>query len=402
MNEESKEPIENVSTRKIYFKIIVAIVLVMAAAMGTIRGIMLLSDASKEGILGRVSQAQAALPQIVQEPQELVMFFGSSMTHAGFSARQFDREVNAQGKNIKSFNFGFGGLNPYFQDFLSRRIREEFEGNDKKLKLALIEFNPFQTSQTRWSRAKSTVDSFLTMLASDEELLEIAREDITRGIRLFNIKYIRGDISAEMVTSYYGRGMFPAERPQRFEDDEATLENRRKLGKEMGELFDKEYPDFKGEDWFYDWQGAGTIPEERSARTLQVFSEYYETVRTDARMKNDRLSRIRTADILEMHFEPLLVESFIQIVKNFQSVSERVEVVMLPRNTQWIHYTDEGKIRLAKAIKEIEEQTGITIVSHQDLNAMNPNMFSDTTHLARYSGDVAYTNFLVKEYAKGL
>ena len=390
------------TSRKIFLKITLAITLGMGLSVVILRGFLELNEANKEGILGRVIQAQNALPEIVKEPQELVMFFGSSMTRAGFSARIFDRNVNAMGNNIKSFNFGFGGLNPYFQDFLSRRIAESFIDNDRRLKLALIEFNPFQPTQARWKRAKSTVDSFLTMLATDRELFDIAKTDITRGIRLFTIKYIRNDISAEMITSYYGREMFPSTITEVFKDDEETIAAARKIGAELSELFEKEYPEFRGEEWYYPWQGAGTIPEERSEHTLQLFSDYYKVTQTEAVMKNDRLGRIRSADIEDMHFEPLLIESFIQIVKNFQQFSDKVEVVMLPRNTRWIHYSDEGKARLAEAIKQIEKATGVTVVSHQALKEVKPEMFRDSTHLARYTGDIAYTNFLVKQYAKDL
>ncbi len=390
------------TSRKTFLKITLAITLGMGLSIVILRGFLELNEANKEGILGRVIQAQNALPKMVKEPQDLVMFFGSSMTRAGFSARVFDRNINAMGNNIKSFNYGFGGLNPYFQDFLSRRIAESFIDDDRRLKLALIEFNPFQTTQTRWNRAKFTVDSFLTMLATDKELFDIAKSDVTRGVRLFNIKYLRNDISAEMITSFYGQEMFPSKRTEVFEDDEETVAAAREIGAELSELFEKEYPDFQGEEWYYPWQGAGTIPEERSEHTLQLFQDYYKVTQTEAAMKNDRLSRIRTADIEEMHFEPLLIESFIRIVKNFQRFSDKVEVVMLPRNTRWIHYSDEGKLRLADTIKQIELATGITIVSHQELEEVNPDMFLDSTHLARYTGDIAYTDFLVKQYAKDL
>lgn len=393
---------KTMTSRKIFSKIALSIFAGMALSMLLVRIILDLQDANKQGIMGRVAQAQEALPKIIAEPDELVMFFGSSMTRAGFSARQFDRELKKTGKTVKSFNFGFGGLNPYFQDLLSRRIADDFTANDRKLKLALIEFNPFQTTQTRWNRAKSTVDSFLTMLASDAEIWEIAKQDLTRGIRLFNIKYIRNDISAEMITSYYGRAIFPPQRRDVFKDDEETVAAARELGKQIGEMFKKEYPDYNGEDWYYPWQGAGTIPEERSEETLKLFEEYYQLAFTEAEMKNDRLSRIRNADIEDMNFEPLLIESFINIVKNFQQFSDKVEVIMLPRNTRWIHYTEGGKKRLAETVKKIEDATGITIRNHQDLEVINPDMFRDTTHLARYRGDIAYTDFLIKEYGNSL
>ncbi|WP_198555503.1 hypothetical protein [Colwellia sp. 75C3] len=119
-------------------------------------------------------------------------------------------------------------------------------------------------------------------------------------------------------------------------------------------------------------------------------------------MKNDRLSRIKSADIEELHFEPLLVESFIGIVKNFQRFSDNVEVVMLPKNSRYIHYTPEAKVRLAKAIKQIEQATGIKIKDHQDIKEVNADMYRDTTHLSRYRGDIAYTDFLLQQYAKVL
>jgi len=388
--------------RRVFIKITLAIVFGMMAAMGLVRILLDANGANKEGVLGRVLQAKAAIPKIIAEPNDLVMFYGSSITRAGFSPRKFDRDLKAMGKNITSFNFGFGGLNPYYQDLLSRRIAEQFIEEDRKIKLALIEFNPFQTTTARWNRAQFTVDSFITMLSNDEELWQILREDLSRGIHLFNIKYIRNHVSAEMVTSYYSRELFPPQSGQKFKDDEETIAARQNLGKQLTAAFKQEYPNYSGEDWYYPWQGAGTIPQERSAETLAIFDDYYAVTQTDAQMKNDRLSRIRSADIEELHFEPLLVESFIGIIKNFQRFSDKVEVVMLPKNSRYIHYTLEAKTRLAQAIKEIEQATGIKIKNHQDIKEVTADMYRDTTHLSRYRGDIAYTDFLLKEYANVL
>lgn len=388
--------------QKSYGKQVLALGLAMLAAMLLVRVILLSMGASAQGILGRVTESREALIRVVKEPNELVMFYGSSMTQAGFSPRQFDAELAKMGKDITSFNYGFGGLNPFFQDYLSRRIADQFENNDRRLKLAMIEFNPFQTTSVRWNRAESVVDSFLTLLASDEELFELAKQDITRGVRLFNIKYLRGGVSAEMVTSFFGREMFPADRGERLRDDKETVDEIRRLGRVLNEQFEKDYPDYVDADWSYEWKGAGTIPSERSAETLALFEEYYNISFTDNRMKNDRQNRIRTADIEELRFEPLLVESFIEIVKNFQRVSDNVEVIMLPKNSKWIKTTPEAEARLASVIAQIEDATGIKIRNHQSIPQITPDMYRDTTHLARYRGDIAYTDYLLKEYADQL
>ncbi len=390
------------SSQKIYAKTVLALGFCMAAAISLINLVLIANDVNKQGIMARVAEAQAALPKIINEPNDLVMFFGSSMTRAGFSPRQFDKSLALQGKDVTSFNFGFGGLNPYFQDLLSRRIAEKFDQSNRRLKLVMIEFNPFQTTQTRWNRAAPIVDSFTTMLASNSELFEIAKNDITRGARLFNIRYVRNNISAEMITSFYGRAIFPQQRAEEFKDDEEIVAERRRLGKLLNEQFEKEYPDHVDAEWVYSWQGGGTIPEERSPETLAIFEQYYAVAHTDARMKNYRLGRIRSADIEELNFEPLLVEHFINIVKNLQGISDNVEVIMLPKNSKWIHNTPAAKKRLAEVVSQIEKATGVAIKNHQDIPEITPDMYRDATHLARYRGDVPYTNYLIKEFAKHL
>jgi hypothetical protein len=388
--------------RIVYAKIIFAIALCASTTVAVMHGFLSVVDAKSGGVFSRTTLARDALTQIINEPNDLVIFYGSSMTRAGFSPRKFDKDLKEKGKNVKSFNFGFGGLNPYFQDFLSRRIKDEFQQQDRKLKLAMIEFNPFQTTKTRWNRAVPVVDSFLSMLANDSELLEIAKQDITRGILLFNIKYLRDNLSSEIITSSVGREIFPPYQWEQFKDSEETKNARREISNKVNKLFEEDYPDLNYQDWMYTWQGAGTIPEERSEKTLKAFDVYYPLIQTDAQMKNDRLSRIRSADIEELHFEPLLVESFIQTVKNFQQFSNHVEVIMLPRNTKWISNTPEGKKRLVAAIQQIEKATGVKIRDHQNLDIINPSMFRDTTHLARYRGDVIYTDFLVEQYQDSL
>ncbi len=388
--------------RVIYLKTLLVILLGMGISLGAVRIFTYMNDASAESFLGRVLEARAALPQITQEQDDLVMFFGSSMVRAGFSARQFDRELAEQGVDVKSFNFGFGGLNPLFQDYLSRRIADRFVQDDRRLKLALIEFNPFQTTVTRRNRAREAEDSFISILASSEELLQIGLKDPATAVRMANIRYLRDGVSAEMITNFFSRP-FQAPRPRtELIEDEQQAARLDELGDVLNERFEQDYPDFDGANWSYEWQGAGTIPEERSADTLAVFEEYYGLLASDYQMDNDRLSRIHTADIIELNFDQELVDSFIQIVKNFQRISDHVEVVLLPKNTKWIQNPPEALARQQEVVDRIAAETGVNISDFQTIDEIKPEMFSDTTHLARYLGDVPFTSFLVEQYVERL
>lgn len=386
------------SSFSIYGQVVFKLGLCMFVALMIVYAYLASQGATGQGILGRVTEAQQALPKIVAEPNDLMMFYGSSMTRAGFSPRQFEAQLSEQGKQVSAFNFGFGGLNPFFQDLLSRRIAGEFVANDRKLKLVVIEFNPFQATKARWNRALPSVDSYLTLLSTNKEMLAFAKGDIDRLARLFTIKYFRAGVSAEMITSYFAYEIFPPARPTRFRDTEESIAEQQRLGQLLNQKFDEEYPDFVESAWSYEWKGGGTIPSERSQKTLELFEQYYNASFTDARMKNDRLGRIASADIEELNFEPLMLEHFINIVNNFKLVSENVKVVMLPKNSKWIKTTPQADKRLLEAIVFIQNETGVLVEDHQNLAVIKPSMFRDTTHLARYRGDVPYTNYLLEQY----
>ena len=387
------------SSSKVYLKIFLTVTLGMGVALGLVRLFAMANDASGDTILSRVNEARAALPRIVEEKDDLVIVFGSSMTHAGFAARHFDNELAKKGIRVKSFNFGFGGLNPFFQDFLSRRIRDAFQEKDRRLELAVIEFVPFQATKSRWNGAQPVIDSFLTLLATPEEIWQITKADPERGFQMLNIHYLRDSISAEMITHFFGRSLMERGPRSDTPEDDQVVQRRRELGEKLGELFEAECPGFQDADWHYDWQGAGPLREERSEETLAIFPEYYEAGRTTRRMENDRLQRISCCDIEELYFEEELVAGFIRVVENFKQFSDHVEVVLFPRNTEWIHYSPEAQQRLNQVLDRIRAETGVRVRDYQLLESVTPDLYSDTTHLARYSGEVVFTEHLAEEFA---
>lgn len=391
------------SGRGAFARVLFTVLIGMGLALGGVRLFALAFGVGSESLLGRVMQAQRALPQIAEEPNDLVMVFGSSMVQAGFSPREFDAALAEQGIDVTSFNFGFGGLNPLFQDYLSRRVVDELKARDRRLKLVVIEFNPFQTTVTRRNGATALEESYIAMLASGDELWEKTVDDPTSGIRMGLIRYLRDGVSAEMITTFMWAEPFEPpnerQRPQMSDEDQARLGE---IGEYLDEAFDKDYPDYDGSDWYYPWRGGGTIQSERSAETVAIVNEYFSLIAYDDRLAADRLSRIETADIEELHFDEELVEAFIRIVENFKEVSDHVEVVMLPKNTDWIKNPPEALARQAAAVAQISEATGLPVRDYQVVEGVSNDMFSDTTHLDRYRGAVAFTEFLVSEYAEVL
>lgn len=400
LSTSSSDPATARAQRGIYFRMLVTILIGMGIALVLVRAFALYHDASSSTILGRVLEAQQALPRILDEESELAIFFGSSMVEVGFSPRQFDREMQQMGVPLKSFNFGFGGLNPYYQEILSRRLVDAFESRDRKLKLAMVEFNPFQATRTRRDGARALEDSFAGLLGSPRELLDILLEDPTRGVRVYTIRYLRDGVSAEMATNFFGE-MFQA--PPRETDippDEEISRRRDELAQELGKRFEQDYPDYVSSQWSYEWQGGGTIPEERPAESVALVNEYYSTLLTEHRLDADRLWRIQSADIINLEIDEELIDAFIAIVKNLQRIAEHVEVILLPKNHDWIVNPPAAMARQRAALARIEQETGVVVRDWQALSTVTPDMYSDTTHLARYTGAVAFTHQLAQHYGQ--
>jgi hypothetical protein len=388
-----------VSSRGIYARILLAILLSMAVALGLVRIFTAANGASGDSLLGRVMESREAIPQIAAEENDLVMLYGSSMTQAGFSPREFDLELAEKGIATTSFNFGFGGLNPMFQEYLSRRIVDDFKAENRRLKLVMIEFNPFQTTITRRNRAVALEDSYLAILASPAELFDILLDDPERGLRMLEIRYLRDGISAEMITTFFWAEPFQAQRGRTDLVEEEGVEERLvEVLAGMDEAFEVEYPDYDDSDWYYPWRGGGTNMSERAPETLELVNEYYTLTQTDYQMSDDRLSRIANADIEDLNFDPDLVVAFIELVKDFQEIADHVEVIMLPKNTDWIKNPPEAIARQAEVVERIRNETGATLRDFQVTDSVSNSMFGDTTHLNRYQGAVAFTHLLVEEY----
>lgn len=387
--------------RRIFLRIWLTILVGSGIALALAYAFVAANGASSRSLLGRVIEAQEAIPQIAAEEKDLVMVFGSSMTQAGFSPREFDHDVNAVGGNVMSFNFGAGGLNPLFQDYSSRRIVDEFKAEDRRLKLVLIEFNPFQTTRARRVLQEALEESYLALMMSPRELWGRVLEDPESGIRMAEIRYLRDGISAEMVTTFFWATPFevPRDAGIDIEEDEGVEDRLNEVLQKMGEKFEEEYPDYDGSEWYYPWQGGGTIREERSAETLALVEEYYELTQTDYRMTVDRLDRIESADIENLVFDPELVARFIQVVENFKEIADHVEVIMLPKNTDWIKNPPEALKRQADVVAQIEAATGVAVRDFQQIDAVTNDTFADTTHLNRYRGAKAFSEFLADEYA---
>ncbi|MEQ8313665.1 MAG: hypothetical protein RL839_11880 [Gammaproteobacteria bacterium] len=324
-----------------------------------------------------------------------VMVFGTSMVQAGFEPYQFDTYFEQRDMDVVSYNYGVGNLNPEFQQYLTAHIRREMQAADASLDLVLLEFNPFQTTKAREVIGAYTRDQNEAELRTVRELWETTLEDPDRGIRLFNIRYLRNGLSAELLTSalfLLNAGLPEVNDAYR----EASL-NR----SEMASAFFESAPmarNFFGAVWHEDLRGGRIDKRVLPDEALDALQLWADSFRNETLMEFDLQRRVVQGDILELDFADHLVKAFINMVRDLDAVSDNMEVILLPRNTDWVDYTPEVQARLDALMQRITDETGVAVRNFQTHPEIGPEMFVDTTHLSFANGIDTFTRVLAESY----
>lgn len=346
----------------------------------------------------RVLEMMAYMPTVATERPESkkVMFFGTSMVQAGFEPNQFDAYFTERDMDVISYNYGVGNLNPEFQQYVTRHIRQELESRNQTLTLSLLEFNPFQTTKARDVLGVITRDQNEAVLLPLEDLMRITFEDPDRGLRLLNIRYFREGISAELLSSAFtidGPVNFVEPDPERAEAAAARSE----LQREFRDTLPEGNSPF-ADQWSIARRGGRLDKSQLSSESLEALYAWAESYVHPALMAPDLQRRINQGDILGLDFEERLVQAFINMVNDLNAVSDHMEVILLPRNTEWVVYTPEVQQRLDNLMERITAETGVPVRDMQDLPEITPQMFVDTTHLSFALGIDTYTRVLAQTY----
>ncbi len=352
-------------------------------------------------INGRVVGQIEHLPEIVagNRDKRKVFVFGSSMVQAGFEPTVFDSAMAARGVDSISYNYGIGNLNPTFQELITRRIQERFLEGDGRLALALVEFTPFQATIARNRFTGMTADQNLAILSSTAELWEITREDPTRGIRLFDIRYLRDGVSAELITSIPALIGSTVANNVRNEAYRAAVERTNALEEEFDALRGSTEPIQGSDRWNVALRGGRIDKSGYSREVLDAMGAWVASRRHPEFMQADLQRRIESADILELGFDDRQIEKFIELVRNFLPIADHVEVILMPRNTDWVNYTPEVQSRLDGVLRRIARETGVYVRDFQTDPRITTEHYIDTTHLSFHDGIDAFSRILAEEYA---
>jgi hypothetical protein len=381
----------------------------MVCAMGVIRGCteawqMYFPDPFG---IARIQAAQSALPDIAAAPGPKAILFGSSMVDFGFAPEVFDARLAESGIEMTSYNYGIGNMNPNLQLVLARRLRAEFEARGERVDLMLVEFNPFQATEKRRRWNAPIHEAILSVVSPPRELWSQLFNDPERGVRLFTIKYLRDGMTAEANTMGLGYGVeaiadllgLDDSDEMRSEEYRRVLDEREEMGMELFWRAREEMPDVGPGDWSLKTRGAAPRPEALSPETVDLLARLMKNLQYPESRRADLEDRIRCCDVLDLHFDEGLVRDFIAMVRELGAISDRIEVVLLPKNYDWVRNPPEALARQQAVLERIERETGARVSDYQYRPEIDERYFWDVTHLTIYEGQDRFTTLLADDWA---
>lgn len=349
----------------------------------------------------RIRSVVDSMDYIARQPGKTVLVFGSSLVNEGFSPRYFDRQAEALvNADVNSFNLGMGNMKPGYQLLLARRLREAHQRSGQQAEVSVIELTPFLLTRKRNAFRPFMTEQVTAVAMSDEELLDLVLDDPERFARLACIRYLRDGISAEAITGglRYVLGAAQAQAPMLEKLSADQLDHLKELRRLQGELRQHIVRDqpltHKSIVWNPATQGGLIDMMDLSADGQDAVRRLTQKMQHPSTLQRDAEGRVDCCDIVDLEFDPDMVEEFIAIVEEFKQFSRHVEVVLLPSNHSLIAPSADALARQQKVLDTIAERTGVPQTDFQTHPAFTPDMFYDATHLSMDKGKILFSEML--------
>jgi hypothetical protein len=355
--------------------------------------------------LQRIQTSAQALPVGLSAPASAarVYVLGSSLVEFGFSPDIFDQTLSQHGVDVRSYNYGYGNADPSIHKLFARRLAKTFAGR-KKLDLVVFEFSPFQATRAREQQTGKLDHAAKALLYDGGDILRTALSDHEEAVALFNTRYVRNGIPAEAITNLLATVIQVAGTDKGGNREEAATQgatDQPPLAKQAWSLYRKvmgEWPQASPPGgWFEEHRGG--LPPSVSEPTQALADTVMSRLQQPERMQASRKQRLQCCDIESLDFSERMLDDLIAAIHYAQSVSRRVDLLLMPRNEAVISLTEKGHQRLAMALERIRKETGVQVVNFSQRPGYNLGMFLDADHLTLFRGRRHFSADLARYYA---
>jgi hypothetical protein len=327
----------------------------------------------------RFSQLVDHLPDICAA-RDPVIAIGSSLTSRGFTPSVFDDRLATLGIHATTFNAGADGVTPDVMLQLTRRLRECFANANNTPRAILIEFTPHMATR---AMVRSGIEGpqnamRLWRLLDVDSFIHVARRSSQDAGHELALLFLGGESPAAAHTIIQD-ALFP--------DPPAPVE--RSPTDRVGQL--RQTPEYiatlarfqameEGTPHSWDLARRGEI--ESPAQTPREEEIWREVRRTDtARLQQRRGRLVKYFDLIDLDFEPALIDDLIATIREAQAITPHTYVVIYPRNPGWSMPSPTGTRNLLAVLARIEHETGAPTLNLVASTDFTPDDFADAVHV---------------------
>ena len=330
----------------------------------------------------RLLVATRKLPDIARDGTAVV--FGTSPMQWGFSPAIFDRTLAQGAVTMRTYNLGNFGIGPDLMSIMARRLGGELEGQNRRLRLAVLEFTPWNATAARRN------DFFINAMASAQRarlvnapaLLGIARHSLDQASEVLTLK-AWGDLPPEAAVIIYNRMVLQP-------ITNLGTDRRSRLIRDAGK---RARVNSQGEAWNFRRRGEVVL---RDPAKPQDYDAWLELHQQPAFMVEDLAWRVNSADIHGLHFDDDFIDDYIELARILETYADLVVVVVAPCHPDARPEDAAARARLAAVLKRIETEAHVPVVDLYESPAFVRYDFMDNTHVNDSTGKEKLSRILAE------
>ncbi len=336
-----------------------------------------------EWVQQRYEQALDFLPVIAKTSGPVILTLGASDIERSFNPIFFDEELNRNGLQTTSFNFGFMDQGPtLFKLFAERVFHELNQRHAKKVSAILVKMIPATLTH------KFAANFYLNRLLDEQKcalnttsmLLQNLLSQPEETARLLFLKLALNCHSPAASNRYVGAAISHVlerfkVKPSRSENYESVLNllwYRRDL--DLSRAWDTQTRGFF--NWGLPQVSSVVVPLLRQVQDPSLLQWYIETA-------DERI------DLVDLSIDDQSTEELISGLRRLSQVTERLYIIYWPTHPI-LNYRPETLLRINNLLHQLQQKTSAQILDYSD-HFLKPEDYYDIFHLSEQGGQKVMT-----------
>lgn len=303
-----------------------------------------------------------------------LLFLGASDIQSGINPIGIDQNLQNQGFKTVSYNLGISNFDGKLLHLLSRRLNEIVQINKRPIDAIFVKFTPLRATymylakvQDHYYRHFEDIES---IIYSNKMLAEDFFKRPEEAAEVWYVKNILGETSPIAYASYFHEIIWQAIPVINTSASNIKTSNLTRQTWGSG-VFNKP-PGWNVEKRGFHYFG---YPE-----TEKLINELFADYQDPAVIRTFLKTHNYSGDLYNFYISPAAIRSYIQAIIELQKITPHVVLFYFPESST-IPHAPGANARIAKALAEIHNATGVQFMDLTNNSGLNPDDYFDQLHL---------------------